>query len=205
MKLWKSMQKGMKSSNGNVKWKIGQWQHEDKISMCNSGFHASKRIIDAMGFVNMEVLAEVEVKGKSDKQDDKQVWSDMRILRAWEWTKKDSVALSIFSAELCLKNFEKVYPDDKRPRQAIEAAKKWLKNPTKKNQLAAGSAAESAAWSAAESAAWSAVKSAAWSAAESAAGSAAKSAAWSAEGSDKLLKVIEKWIIKRIPELKEIK
>jgi len=114
-----------------------------------------------------------------------------------------TVEFAIKCAKRCLKNFEKEYPEDKRPREAIEATKNWLKKPTKKNGSAARFAAESAwsaAWSArsagsaarsarsaAESAAMSAW-SAAMSAAESArsarsAGSAARSAgsaAWSA-------------------------
>ena len=104
-------------------------------------------------------------------------------------TYKQYVSYAIFAAEQCLSRWEKKYPKDRRPRKAIEAAKKCLKNPSKKNKDAARSA-ESAAWSA-ESAAWSArsarsVESAARSA-ESAARSAesaaesAELAAWSAE------------------------
>ena len=107
------------------------------------------------------------------------IWAIPRLLK----TKRDRVRFAVYSARLVLHNFEKKYPDDKRPRQAIQAGKAWVKNPTIKNQCAARSAAWSA-WSAArsaESAAWSA-----WSAARSAesaawsAWSAARSAAWSA-------------------------
>src|SRR3990167_298298 len=94
----------------------------------------------------------------------------MKIVKAYKWTKKDSVAFAIYAAELVIKNYEKKYPNDKRPREAIEAAKKVLFHDTAKNRVAAGSAM-SAAWSAAGSAAGSAM-SAAWSAAGSAAGSA---------------------------------
>jgi len=206
---WKHEDK-IKSNSGDCTWKLNEWKHEDKINLCNSGFHCSKEIWEAFSYVQGEILAEVEVKGESSISDDKEVYSDMRIVKMYKWQKKDSVALSIYSAELCLKNFEKFYPDDKRPREAIEAAKKWVLEPTRENESAARSAksaarsaesaarsAESAAWSAAESAAWSAAwsaksaarsaesaarsaESAAWSAAESAE-SAARSAAWSAE------------------------
>ncbi len=101
-------------------------------------------------------------------------------------------------AESFLDNFEKEYPSDKRPRQAIEAKRKWLTGEISDEEL---SKAREAAWSAARSAreaAWYAAGSAAESAAEStgyAAGSAgasatagsarsaraaARSAAWSA-------------------------
>ncbi|KKK98132.1 hypothetical protein LCGC14_2645780 [marine sediment metagenome] len=75
----------------------------------------------------------------------------MRIVKWKKWTKKDSIALSIFAAELILDNYEKEYPNDSRPRDAIKAAKKVLKHDTIKNRSAARSAAESA-MSAAESA-----------------------------------------------------
>jgi len=174
--LWKSMRAGLKSNNGDLgPWKLGKWRkHEGELEMCRSGFHASENVIDAMRYVSAEAIAEVEVRGKHLAQDDKQCWSEMRILRAWEWTKEDSVSLAIYAAELVIGIFESKYPDDKRPREAIEAAKAWLKDPSDKNRSAARSAAWSAAesaWSAAESA-WSAARSAArsaWSAAESAA------------------------------------
>ena len=66
-------------------------------------------------------------------------------------------------AEHTLPNFESVYPDDKRPRQAIEAARRYLTDKSESARSAARSAwlaAESAAWSAAESAAESAARSA---------------------------------------------
>jgi hypothetical protein len=140
----------VKSSNGDVTWKLGEWKHEDRVKACAYGFHCSKEIWEAFSFVPGET--EVECKGKcDDSESDKEVYQDMRIVKAWKWQKKDSVALSIYAAELCLKNFEKFYPDDNRPKQAIEAAKKWLLESTKENE----SAAESAAWSA-----WSAARSA---------------------------------------------
>ena len=130
-------------------WQIGKWYKEEKLDMCNSGFHCSSKILDAMSYVKEEILAEVETQGKFESQSDKEVWQEMKIVKAYRWTKKDSIALAIFSAESVLKNYEKLYPNDKRPRLAIEAAKKVLENDTKENRSAARSA-ESAAWSAAE-------------------------------------------------------
>jgi hypothetical protein len=191
----------------NFVWEIGKWYKvKGKLEMCNNGFHCSEQPLDALGYVQGEVIAIVETKGKSKVQDDKQCWQEMRIIKAHKWTKKDSVALAIYSAELVLNNFEKEYPDDDRPRKAIEAAKKVLKNDTTKNRSAAGSAGS--AGLAAESAARSAARSAAWSAAESAgsaesAESAARSAAWSAALKETLDK-INIWIINHINQLEEI-
>jgi hypothetical protein len=101
---------------------------------------------------------------------------------------KQRVSYAVFAAEQCIENYETSYPDDDRPRQAIEAAKICIENPSAENKEAAKSAAWSAesaawsAWSASESArtAWSASESAALSAAESAAETAADTAARSA-------------------------
>ena len=76
-----------------------------------------------------------------------------------KFTKMQNVRYACYAAKQVLANFEKKYPGDKRPRQAINAALQYAKNPTAANRSAARSAASaawSAAWSAesAESAAW---------------------------------------------------
>ena len=187
--LWKSMKSGLRSGMGRKRWEIGKWYKQTgELSMCSNGYHASERIIDSMQYVKLENLIKVEVKGEYLEQSDKQCWKEMRIIKAWKWEKKDSVALAIYAASLVLENFEKKHFEDKRPGEAIQAAKRWLKNPTKKNQSAAWSA-ESAA-SAAESAAWSA--------------ESAESAAWSA-AYDITFNKIETWIRRRVNKLEEIK
>ncbi len=138
MTLWKSLRAGMKSENGNHTWEIGKWYEiKEDLKMCSVGFHASARVIDSMQYVPMEVLAQVEVGGEHLEEPDKSCWQKMRVIKAWKWEKKDSVALAIFAAELTLDNFEKKYPDDKRPRLALEAAKKVLKSDTVENRSAA--------------------------------------------------------------------
>lgn len=162
-------------------FKKGVWyKAKGKLEICNNGFHASRNIIDAMDYVNCGYIAKVEVRGKSIIEDDKECWQEMRVVEWHKWTKKDSVFLAIFASELVLDNFEKKYPNDKRPRKAIEAAKKVLKNNTEKNR----SAAESAAWSAERNAA-------------SAARSAARSAERSAERRAVILNKCHKFVIKR--------
>src|SRR3990167_8524725 len=97
--LYKSLPKNM-SPHGHL-FEVGKWyKTKEKLNICHVGFHASKNIIDAMNFVNAEVLAKVEVRGKSIKQDDKQCWSEMRVVKAYKWEKEDSVSLAIYAAEL---------------------------------------------------------------------------------------------------------
>lgn len=144
-KFLRKVGKSIKSYSGNEIWEIGQWKKIDgKVKLFNKGFHCSKGIYQAFSYVHGEILAKVEVKGSSEIWIDQEVYSEMRIIKAWEWTKKDFVALAIHSAELVLENYEKIYPNDMRPRKAIEAAKKVLSEDTAKNR----SAARSAAWSA---------------------------------------------------------
>jgi len=143
--LWKSMRYGLKSSHGNVNWTPGEWHKvKGKLRMCYKGYHASELIIDAMFYVPTETLAKVEVRGDSIIQDDKQCWREMRVIEAWKWTKRDRVALAIYAASLVLHPFEQRCPKDMRPRLAIQAAKRWLRNPTDGNRRAAIGAANNA-------------------------------------------------------------
>jgi hypothetical protein len=198
--LWKSLPADMKPHGHQ--FKIGEWNKvKGKVAVCENGFHGSRRIIDAMQYVDMEVLALCEVQGETDSDNNKECWQEMKILKAWKWEKKDSVELAIFAAEQVIDIYEKEYPKDKRPREALEAAKNWLKNPSDEAARAAraagaaGAAAEAAAGAAAR-AAWAAgaaaeaaaraaraarAAGAAGAAAEAAAGAAAE-AAWAAGG-----------------------
>ena len=133
--------------------------------------------------------------------------------------RKIAARMAIDFAYQVLDNFEKQFPEDKRPRTALETATAFLDGKITLAKLqAAQSAATHSAWSArsathsarlAESAAWSAARSArsarsaarlaaweaAWSA-ESAARSAAESAesaAWSAVQSEQKA-IFRKWI-----------
>ena len=101
------------------------------------------------------------------------------------------VSYAVYAAELVLPIWEKQYPKDGRPRKAIEAAKRCIDNPSKKNKEVAAVAATAAwaarsAWAAA-TAAWAATT-AAWArSAATATAAAATVAAWGLEA-----KIIEK-------------
>lgn len=150
--MWKFLDlKGDKivSRYDQSEWEIGKWRKEKPpVEEC-VGLNASLTPLEALSYVKGTVLAQVEVRGKIIKGEGKWTCEEMRIVKAWRWEKRDSVALSICSAKLCLKNFEKLFPNDGRPRKAIEAAREWLKNPTEEESSAAWSAARSAARSAA--------------------------------------------------------
>ena len=164
-----------KSSSGNISWKKGIWQkHTGKLELCQSGFHASRSPLQSLEYIYGDNWWVVEARGRiKEQKDDKFTCSEMRIIKRLP-VKKILVKFAIKCARRCLKNFEIYNSKDKRPRKAIEAAERYIENPTEKNRKAAGSAARSAE-SAAESA-----ESAARLVARLAASSVAWSAAWSA-------------------------
>ena len=143
---WKFLREGMKSNSGDCIWKIGEQKvFKDELVMCERGFHCSRDVWQAFSYVQGEILARVEISGRHEVQADKEVWEKMKVVKAYKWQKKDSVELAIYAAELVIDIYEKQYPDDDRPRKAIEAAKTYLKSPTDKNRQAAAWAARAAA------------------------------------------------------------
>jgi len=62
-------------------------------------------------------------------------WGNWLVCRLMN--KNQAARYAIFSAEQVLDIYERKYPDDKRPRNAIEAAKAYLKNPCAKTKAAA--------------------------------------------------------------------
>jgi hypothetical protein len=218
--MYKFVRTGLKSNHDDSQWEIGEWRKTECKAIC-VGFNCSDRVIDALSYVKGEILCEVEAKGKHFTDKDKSTWESMRIVKAWHWKKEDSVAMAIFSAELVIDIFEKKYPDDKRPRQAIEAAKEYLKNPSKKTARAAARSARAAAYASAHadraayaSAAAYASSAAARAADAAAAAAAAYAAAYAAYAADaayaaadagKTFDKIEAWIRERIKTLDEVK
>ena len=155
--------------------------------LCRSGWHAC-RWEDVPAHLSEELWV-CELDGTVIEGDDKVVAERLRIVRKVNLSDRDLRLFAADCAEAALHHFEDRYPDDDRPRLAIQAARDYANGLISRTKLsaarsaawsAADSAAWSAAWSAADSAAWSAARSAAWSAAWSAARSAADSAAWSA-------------------------
>ena len=105
---------------------------------------------------------------------DDKLWA---VLREPFFSGKEMMLLAADFAERALPNFEREYPNDSRPRDAIAARRAFARGEI---DDAARSAAREAASDAAWSAAWSAARSAAMAAACDAAWSAAREAAWSA-------------------------
>jgi len=70
-------------------------------------------------------------------------WANWLIVRIMNY--KQYVSYAVFAAEQVIAIYEKKHPDDKRPRLAIEAAKKCIENPSEENKKAAAADAAYAA------------------------------------------------------------
>ena len=88
--------------------------------------------------IGMEALPFIDSLMCGDKLD----WANWLIVRVMNY--KQYVSYAVFSAEQVIDIYEKQYPDDKCPRNAIEAAKKCIDNPNAENKKAAYAAAYAA-------------------------------------------------------------
>ena len=71
-------------------------------------------------------------------------WANWVIVKVM--TRPQYLQYAIFAAEQVITIYEKKYPNNDKPRKAIEAAKKVLENDTKENRADAAAAADAAAW-----------------------------------------------------------
>jgi len=144
--------------------------------LCEVGFHASERAIDALQYALGPVLCVVDLGGKIIHGDDKAVAQE----RTVSWMQDISPTLHEFACQVAEEALEKHGVADKRSWKAIEVKRLWLKGKASDKELkTAWRAAKSAANAAYAADAVYAARSAAWYAAY-AAWSAARAAAWSA-------------------------
>jgi len=113
---------------------------------------------------------------KKSLKDNHFAWCNWLVVRLM--TNKQNIQYAIFAAEQVISIFEEKYPEDNRPRKAIEAAKNYLNKPNKETASAAYAAYAASAANAA-SAAYAAA-SAAYAASAAAYVSYASSAAYAA-------------------------
>jgi hypothetical protein len=168
--------------------------HEGPLTLCASGLHASKNILDALHYAPGSIICRVEVCGEIIHGNDKLVASERTIL----WRVSDERILRKF-ARMCALDVMHLWdaPDIvvqylKNGDESIRGAARDAADAADAAGSAAGAAARDAARDAAWAAAWDATRDAAWAAARDAArdaawadaadaaGSAAGAAAWDA-------------------------
>ena len=104
-------------------------------------------------WLDNEKPTDVISTAKKLNSEDHNDWANWLIVRFM--SNEQKVQYAIFSAEQVIDIFEKKYPNDDRPRKAIEAAKNYLKDKSKKKADAAY-AAYAAAYAAAAADAYAA-------------------------------------------------
>ena len=188
MKLYKVLTKDNRScySDNPVTYSLphagepGDWMPpvQGDLVACKNGYHLC-RFKDLVWWLN-ETIWEAEASDETlvvDGQEGKVVARTCRILRRVEaWNERTARLFACDVAERVLPIYEREYPTDSRPRQAIDMARHYANGDAIDEELAA---ARDAARAAARTPAWAAR--AAARAARAAARDAARAAAWAAE------------------------
>ena len=170
--------------------------HEGEVEMCNSGLHASRRVIDALAYIpdGATVLCRVKCEDVVAEQDDKLVCRQRTVVWSHDCKKLLHEAACIFAERaLTIAGIK----DDGRNASwnAIRVKRLWLKGEATDEQLKEARDAAGEAWAAAREAwaaawdAWAAAEDAAWDAAWAA--RAAARAAERARQEQELLKLLK--------------
>jgi hypothetical protein len=107
-------------------WIPGEWMPVvGSVALCRSGYHLCE-LEHLVDFLQDEIYeAEVHPDAIIVRGDNKIAVSCARLVRRCEgWTPRSARLFAVHRAEAVLNLFENVYPDDDRPRKAIEAARK---------------------------------------------------------------------------------
>ena len=143
---------------------------------CERGYHLVTHD-QAMPWLRREATVwEAEGRGAHVGQADKSVWAKARLIRKLLWSPQIAALFAADCAERVLPLFEQQYPQDDRPRKAIEAARAWAHGELTTAASASAADAADAAY-AAYAAASAAASAAAYASASAASASASASAA----------------------------
>lgn len=138
-RYWKSLQlrKGqIVSAHDKSPWTVGEWREVPAPVKECEGLNCCEDIVDAMRYVSMEVLAEVEIDGKRITSNDKITVQRMRIIRAWHWTREDTILLIAYETKFYLEYLKKESLLNKiHSKKQIEFAEMLIENPTYENMV----------------------------------------------------------------------
>ena len=176
-RLYKWLLPGMLTPVQEKPWPVavGEWTSDETPVLCQSGWHGvtEKHVLAHMPSALGSQLYVVEARGIIHG-DDKFAASSMKLVECIGTTDESNLRLFACDvAEDVLHLFEERYPNDSRPRTAIDVGRRFAAGEVTRDVLAAAGAA---AWAAAGAAAWAAARDAAWAAAWDAAWAAASAA-----------------------------
>ena len=174
MQAYHFLKADMTSSYGTDEpWRVGETRKlTGEVGLCVRGFHSSPTPFDALGYAQGPILCLVDASRPAETDTDKQVSRRRTLVAAVDVTRQLHEAAIQIALDV-LPIYEQRYPEDERPRKAIETKQLWLDGNASDKELAA---AWDAAWDAARGAAWAT----AWDAARAATRAAAWDAAWAA-------------------------
>ena len=178
-----SLKWSLPTKNDDGTWTPGEWMPEIKgpVVECENGYHLATMERLPQWLNERIFVAEVDGELVESTDHDKWVARKVRLVSETAWDKRTARLYAADCAEHVLHIYESKYPDDNRPRKAIETARGHANGETTEEELAAArDAARDAARAAAWAAAWDAARAAAWAAAWDAARDAARAAAWAA-------------------------
>lgn len=125
-----------------------------KPVMCSVGYHASERLIDALGYAPGSTLSRVELSGAILRDDDKLCASERKVLWTVDVDRILYEAACVFATRALMRERKAGREPDKRSWAAIKVKRAWLKGEATDAELAAAwaaarAAALDAAWDAA--------------------------------------------------------
>lgn len=140
---------------GKGKWTLGRWRTvKGALVPCENGLHLVDADHLAQWVALNAIVWEAEVEGDLIDAGDKHVARKARVTRqVGVLTRELLVEWACDCAERALPIFEKRYPDDQRPRKAIETTRGWLRGEASIEQVRESRRAAYAAAAAASAAA----------------------------------------------------
>ena len=113
-----------------------------KFSLTIDWLKENRVCVEAINWFEKQNCTDVEKLFELGKKAEKYDWINWCLVRLLN--RKNRIRYAIFAAEQVLHIFEKQYPEDQRPRKAIEAAKRVIEDDSEENRRIAHSAAYNA-------------------------------------------------------------
>jgi len=154
--------------------------HKGPVLLCESGLHASVRLVDALSHCCGRFLCRVECWGDVQTHSDKIAVRHRRCLAMADVTPQLRL-FAVLCAEHVLPIFEAKFPGDRRPRAAVDTAKRYLEGTASRDALIT---AANEAWNARRASAAASASASAASAYAASAAAASAAAAYAVAAAD---------------------
>ena len=165
-------------NGGNAVWPVGEWmpEIEGPLKPCANGYHLCRRQ-DLINWLGPAIWV-AEYEGERVDDDDKIVVRRARIVEQLAWNDRLARLFACDCAERVLPIAERG-TDDRRPRRAIEVARRFANGQATIEELAsAWASARASARASAWESAWASARESAWASARESARASARESAW---------------------------